>query len=72
MHRALEYLEVALAAEPGSVYTLFVKVKALLMRRDAARASAELDRLLACEEFRLDLLRVRAALVFSFYSESPP
>lgn len=58
--RALEYLEVALAAEPGSVHTLFVRMKALLMRRDAAGASAELARLLACEEFSLDLLRVRA------------
>ena len=72
-HRALEYLEVALAADPGSVYTLFVKIKVLLMRRDAGAATQELQRLLACEEFNLDLLRVkRAILPCPCLGEPPP
>ena len=58
--RALEYLEVALAEDPGSVHSAFVKVKVLLMRKDAAAAGQELRRLLACEECSLDLLRVCA------------
>lgn len=50
----------ALAEDPGSVHSAFVKVKVLLMRKDAAAAGQELRRLLACEECSLDLLRVCA------------
>ena len=51
----------ALAEDPGSVHSMFVKVKVLLMRKDAAAAGQELRRLLACEECSLDLLRVCAS-----------
>ena len=64
-HRALEYLAIALELEPDSIYSIFVKIKVLLMKGAADEAVDELQKMLACEEFNLDFLRVRTPLSIS-------
>lgn len=47
----------AQTAEPSSAYNVFIKIKVLLMKSNAPAASEELPKLLAAEDFTLDLLR---------------
>ncbi len=60
--RALEYLTIALQLEPDSIYSIFIKIKVLLMKGAASEAVDEMQRMLACEEFNLGFLRVGAPL----------
>ncbi len=44
--------------DPSSVYTIFIKIKALLMQGEAGKALSLLKPLMACEEASPDFLRV--------------
>ena len=43
--------------ETASAYNEFIKIKVLLMKGDALAAAGEVPKLLAAEDFTLDLLR---------------
>ena len=58
MCRALDYLAIAVQQEPSSIYSIFIKIKVLLMKGAAAEAVEELHKMMACEEFDTDFLRV--------------
>lgn len=49
--------------EPDCIYSIFIKIKVLLVKSAANETVDELQRMLACEEFNLDFLRVGAPLL---------
>ncbi len=60
----------ALELEPESIYSIFVKIKLLLMKGAADEAVDEMQKMIACEEFDLDFLRVRTPLSTYIFSLS--
>ena len=61
--RSLEILDLAAKYDPSSVFTIFIKIKALLMQGESGKALNLLKPLMACEDVSPDFLRVRSCVV---------
>jgi hypothetical protein len=54
----MEYLSISSHIEPGSIYTIFMKIKVLLTKGAVEDSLQEIEKMMACEDFELDFLRV--------------